>query len=178
MTTASNYQLVFDREKGCFIADEAGIEVSEEDARSILKALETRYLKMITLYIGESASEIGLYKIGVSNDVHRRARELGIWIRHTIPCSYKAAWELERSLHNFLGTLGLHSHGEWFYLQAGEDDFLKKLCTLKTEADVWHWMRVIEDKYGPFELLGYGYRTRQARKSENIEGTDSNAHLP
>lgn len=99
-----------------------GVEVTKAEGYLIMKSLSHRYERPCDVYLGYSPSR-NLWKIGLSRNVHRRAEQLDIEIKHVIPCvNVREAVFLERMLHEMYADARVH--GEWFALKDGLEQLI------------------------------------------------------
>lgn len=95
------------------------------------------------IYLGKgNANE--LYKVGISNDVERRAKQVGMDIVKTLaldPDSKLSARSIEARLHSALKHMGNHYKGEWFKFKDHE------LTNLKIFMESQQHLMVYIDKY-------------------------------
>lgn len=117
----------------------AGESLSIETATWLMKRLNaaitvTKYLYVIS---GDGA---GKWKIGISDDPHRRAKELNGYVYNKIPLESGLCWRLEKHVHGMLHKY--HIGNEWFDFT---DENGKRLINIliddvQTQSHLWNFV--------------------------------------
>lgn len=108
---------------GRLVIFDADGEVDAKTARKIIKALRQSYPVKHWVYIGYHPAK-KLYKVGITANVERRARQLGIEIRHTVECpDFSHAYDIEQVIHITLREYSIAP--EWYDCKWGEFEFLE-----------------------------------------------------
>lgn len=135
------YNIVIEDDGKLKIADENGSDVAWITGHSLLREIKHVYGMKSYIYIAESYDDYDLYKIGVTNNIMRRQRELDVFMRHWIRCAAEDVFALEKELHLYFDTLRVA--GEWFRLDSDDTyDFLAMLDEIKTDRDLRSWLYV------------------------------------
>jgi hypothetical protein len=101
-----------------FVVDEEGNKIPPERHRAIANQIIETVDEDAYVYVGYSPTKM-LYKIGVTGNIERREKELGIDIFFMIKCEPwgdYSPFTLEKLLHRIFTKLGQHIEGEWFEL--------------------------------------------------------------
>lgn len=120
---AKRYFNVVEKNRKTFMVDLDGNVVPPEQARQLAHALISTTEAKAYVYVGQRQSD-GLYKIGRTADLERRALELGLRFDHRIQCAFygdQSSSRVESDLHTFFKATGQHVENEWFSL--GDDGF-------------------------------------------------------
>ncbi len=122
-------------------ADGSEVNIAEW---TLFKALVEHYRPVMSfLYLARDTGRTPYYKIGVSKDPQRRAREFKGVIVHLIPYLHARVFKVEADVHETLNYMRLSAGREWFSNGAGtvNADWADVFKTLKSEADVKQWVR-------------------------------------
>ncbi len=106
-----------------FVIDLDGKVMSPDKARAVAHGLLSTTEAPSYVYVGQRQSD-KLYKIGKTDNLRKRASQLGIRFEHRIQCSLygeRASFKVEAALHRFFKATGQHVEDEWFDL--GDDGF-------------------------------------------------------
>jgi hypothetical protein len=101
-----------------FVVDEEGNRIPPERHREIAAKITETLDEDAYVYVGYSPTKM-LYKIGKTNNIDRREKELGIEIYYYAKCEpwgNHDAFALEKILHRIFTKLGQQIEGEWFEL--------------------------------------------------------------
>lgn len=145
MATEKKYYRVMEKGQRSFVVDLDGNPVQPKDARNVAQAIIETANAPSYVYIGYRESD-ELYKIGRTIDPQRRENELGIEFFHTIECDLygdKSAVKIEKVLHDFFKSIGLHREGEWFDLNGNWENALKLVDLNKLEYQIAAWTALV-----------------------------------
>jgi hypothetical protein len=111
------------------LTDLEGGQLDRNQVKQLLIEMSKSNTPPTALYVGYNAE--GLFKIGITGDLFRRASELQITIStyREFPNAPEARY-IERELHEIFTLNDQHSHGEWFYLESSDAEWLRKLCNM------------------------------------------------
>jgi len=116
------YTVIFNG-KNTEIRDASGVSVSPQAVHLIIRRLIRAYPKACEVYLGKNPIT-GLWKIGMSHNVARRAEQLSISVEHTVRCQNALdAHRIEWWFH--LLCAKENEHGEWFSLCIDSIEMIK-----------------------------------------------------
>lgn len=118
MSTDKTFYRVVERNGETVIVDLDGKLVNPHEMKRLASHIIETIERPMYVYIGVRHSD-GMYKIGKTGNVDRRAKELDIEIIHTLACKRFgdcSAVAVESHLHRLFTAMGRHETGEWFRL--------------------------------------------------------------
>lgn len=111
--TKQEYKIVIESNGHTSITDMNGVTVELDTATWIMRKLNASITVNKYLYVimgGENHTNE--WKIGISSNPHRRAKEVKGWVWNRIPLESTVCWELEKDVHDILARY--RRIGEWF----------------------------------------------------------------
>ena len=142
------------------LLNEQGEHLPANEAIPIVDGLRRTYPSIVSIYIGAGypgSPRDDAYKIGISTDVERRARELNAKLVNWVDCDPRRypVRKMESFLHDVCRICGNSLGGEWFELTHMTRQLL---FGMRTPELIMEMMQIWEDKEGAEtlaqELLG------------------------
>lgn len=133
----ASFLVVIDKDYGLRMLTAQGEPASIDDYFFVAQLFDEHWGEKPYIYFAEGKD--GLYKVGVTNSITRRQKELGVRFVHTIACHPKRIYDLEARLHRLFKSW--HVRGEWFDLKRGLDfDPIERIKTINNELKLTAWL--------------------------------------
>ncbi|MBC7810224.1 MAG: GIY-YIG nuclease family protein [Burkholderiales bacterium] len=134
---SERFYRIVERNNETLIVDLDGNVIDPHKMEQLASSIITTKRQPLYVYIGGREHD-KLYKIGMTRNIERRSKQLGIKVIQTIQCdrfgTYSAA-NVEKQLHAIMNALGCHVEGEWFQLDSFDIQFLAQFRTPKDVVD-------------------------------------------
>lgn len=142
---SQEYRVTIDPDGNMHLIDSDGDRLSPLESRRIGQGIYSAASKSIHVYVASRKSNKGdwiEYKIGMTNDLERRAKEIfrgyvNPRMHYHFPCDEWGCWsarEVEKTLHTIFKFAGVHITGEWFRLHDLDIALIKKWFGEKGKA--------------------------------------------
>jgi hypothetical protein len=132
---SKRFYRIVERSNETLIVDLDGNIIDPHKMEQLASSIINTKRQPLYVYVGIRERD-NLYKIGMTRNIERRSKQLGIEIIQTIQCDRfgtYSAFNVEKHLHAIMKALGCHIEAEWFQLDPVD---LRLLSEFKSSKDV------------------------------------------